>query len=182
MVLSWIWIIGGELVQLANKMFSSPRVIVPVCVNAIGSSKICIFVATITTVAAVGTVGAIIFSTPLAVTGRVPMNVTYLTSNVDVGRGVTITTATTIITVLLARTAIIIARPLIIALTAIVVAGAVIAVLLARAILAPTIVIARELIVAWTTNFISGALLLVLVIALTAIIITWTSITASHVR
>jgi hypothetical protein len=113
------------------------------------------------------------------------MNVTYLTSDVDIGRGATITTATTIITVLLAwavlAPAIIIMRPVVIAGTAVVIAGAVVAVLLARAILTPMIVIARPLVVAWTAVFIAGALLLALVIARTAIIITWTSVTASHV-
>jgi hypothetical protein len=152
MVLSWIWIIGGELIQLASEMFSSPRVVVPVCVNTIGSSKICIFVSTVTTVTAVSTVGTIIFSTPPAVTGRMPLNVTYLTSYIDVGRGATITTATTIITVLLAR-----------------------------AILAPAIIMARPFVIAWTAVFIAVALLLALIMARTTIIITRTSVTVSHV-
>jgi hypothetical protein len=173
-VLSWIWIISGELVQLASEMFSSPRVVVPVCVNAIDSSKVCTFVAMITAVTAVSTVGAIIFNTPPAVTGRVPVNVTYLTGDIDIGRGATIATTTTIIT---AATIIIIAAGAVI----IIAIGAVITVLLARAVLAPAIIIARPLIMAWTAVFIAGALLLALVWTWKAIIIAWTSIAASHV-
>jgi hypothetical protein len=113
------------------------------------------------------------------------MNVTYLTSYIDVGRGATITTATTIITILLARAiltpAIIMARSFVIARTTIIIAGAVVAVLLAWAVLAPTIVIARPLVIAWTAVFIAVALLLALIMARTTIIITRTSVTASHI-
>jgi hypothetical protein len=161
--LSWIWIISGELVQLTSEMFSSPRVIVPVCVDSIGSNKVCTFVATITAVSAVG---AIIFSAPPTVTSRVPVDVTYLAGDVDVGHGATIATATTIIA---AATIIIIAT------------GAVVTVLLARAVLAPAIIIAGPLILAWTAIIIARALLLALVLMRTAVIIAWVGVTASHV-
>jgi hypothetical protein len=147
-------------------MFSSPRVIVPVCVDSIGSNKVCTFVATITVVTAVSAVGAIIFSAPPAVTGRVPVDVTYLPGDIDVGRGATVTTATTIIAA---------------AMIIIIATGAVVTVLLAWAVLAPTIIIAGPLILAWTAIIIARALLLALVPTWTTVIIAWAGVMVSHV-
>jgi hypothetical protein len=123
-------------------MFSGPRVVVPVRVNAIGGSKVGTFVATIITVTAISTVGTIILSTPPAVTSRVPMDVTYLAGDVDVGRGAAVATATTIIA---ATTVIIIATG---AIVTVLVAWTIITVLLAWMILAPAIIIAGSLILA----------------------------------
>jgi hypothetical protein len=94
------------------------------------------------------------------------MDITYLAGDIDVGRGATITTATTIIA---AATIIIIAM------------GAVIMVLLVRAVLAPAIIIAGPLVLALTAIVIARALLLALVLTWTAVIIVWVSVTAIHI-
>jgi hypothetical protein len=128
-------------------------------------------------VTAISTVGTIIFSTPPAVTGRVPMDVTYLAGDIDVGHGAAVATATNIIA----------ATMIIIIVTGVIVtvllAWAIITVLLAWTILMPAIIIAGLLILAWTTItvVVARALLWVIVLAWTTVIIPWESVTASHV-
>jgi hypothetical protein len=131
----------------------------------------------ITAVTAISAVGAIIFSAPPAVTGRVPVDVTYLASNINVGSWATVATATTIIA---AATIIIIATG---AIVTVLLARAIVTVLLAWAILTPAIIIAGALILMWTavTVVVARVFLLALVLAWTTVIIAWTGVMASHV-
>jgi hypothetical protein len=135
------------------------------------------FVATVITVTAISTVGTVFFIAPPAVTGRVPMDVAYLTGDVDVGRGPAVATATTIIT---ATTVIIIATG---AIVTVLLAWTIIAILLAWTILAPAVIIAGALILArpTITVVVARTLILAIVLARTTVIIAWARVTASHV-
>jgi uncharacterized membrane protein YgcG len=94
------------------------------------------------------------------------MYVTYLTGDIDIGRGASVTAATTIIA---AATIIIIAT------------WAIITVLLAWAVLVPTIIIAGPVILAWTTVVVACSVLLALLLSWTMIIMARSSVATSHV-
>jgi hypothetical protein len=164
-----------ELVQLASDVISSPSIIVPICINAIGG-KVCPFLSTVAI--------TIISITPLAVTGRVSMNGANLTSGVHIGCRLAVTPPTTITTaviIIASGTLIIIAPGALIVIAPgalIVIAPGALIIIAPRALISvPALILAAAIIVARTVVLARRTIIM----ARTTIILARTSVPASSV-
>ncbi|KAK1621184.1 hypothetical protein QYE76_026701 [Lolium multiflorum] len=151
-VLPMISVMSGKLVQFSSDMITSTNVIVPVCINTIGSI-VCIFVASVSMIT---TVVAI---TPPAVTGRMPMDSTDMEGGINIWSGLTFTTMPTIITSIAIITT---ARTVIV--TTALIAASITAALVAATITSITVVATSTVVTALLAVAVVTALLAVVVV------------------